>query len=165
MSYATVLKADGLGIIASNTVLDTGGSPHVVSNDALDAGAAAHTVFGVTVSLSPLNVVKFNLYDNRIFDIMDEMKTEKRLTDEVFVQINMAKEFVLWDPVDQINSVSWAVESGDVTLSDDSIKGTDKCLVKVSGGTKLYSWHAIRATITCASGQVYTPLVEIQLIR
>jgi hypothetical protein len=165
VSYTTILKTDGLSVIASNTVLDAGGSPHVVSNDILDTGAANYTVFGGTVSLSPLNVVKFNLFDNRIFDIMDVMRTEKRLTDEVFVQINMTKEFALWDPVDQISTVAWAVESGDVTLSNDSIKGTDKCLVKVSGGTKLYSWHAIRATITCASGQVYTPLVEIQLIR
>lgn len=91
-------------------------------------------------------------------------QTTKRLNDQVYVQINCDQEFALWDPVDQIASVSWAVESGTVTVDDDSYTLTS-CKARVSGGTKLYSWHAVRATITCVSGQVYTPLVEIQLVR
>lgn len=91
-------------------------------------------------------------------------KTSKRVADEVYVQINCAKEFALWDPVDQISSVAWAVEKGDVTVSAPS-NTIDSAKTLVSGGTKLYSWHAVRATITCVSGQVYTPLIEIQLVR
>lgn len=91
-------------------------------------------------------------------------QTTKRLADEVYVQINCAQEFAIWDPVDQIASVAWAVEAGDVTVSDPS-NTISSCKTKVSGGTKLYSRHAVRATITCVSGQIYTPLIEIQLVR
>ena len=94
----------------------------------------------------------------------DTFKEEKRLTDQVFVQLDFADEFALWDPNDQIASVAWAVEDGDVTLDNPSNTLTS-CKTRVSGGTKLYSWHSIRATVTCASGQVYTPLIELQLVR
>lgn len=95
---------------------------------------------------------------------MSTFQTEKRLADQVYVQINCAQEFALWDPTDQISTVSWAVERGDVIVNNES-HTIDSCKIRVSGGTKLYSWHAIRATITCASGQVYTPLIEIQLVE
>lgn len=91
-------------------------------------------------------------------------QTTKRLSDQVYVQINCEQEFSLWDPNDQIASVAWAVEDGDVTVDDESNTITS-CKARVSGGTKLYSWHSVRATITCASGQVYSPLIEIQLVR
>jgi len=91
-------------------------------------------------------------------------KAEKRLTDQVYVQIDCINEFALWDPNDQIASVIWTVEDGDVTV-DDASNTITSCKTRVSGGTKLYSWHSVRATITCASGQVYTPLIEIQLVR
>ena len=94
----------------------------------------------------------------------DTFQGEKRLTDQVFVQIDCSQEFALWDPQDQIASVVWSVESGDVTIDQESNTLTS-CKARISGGTKLYSWHAVRAAITCASGQVYTPLIEIQLVR
>ena len=94
----------------------------------------------------------------------DTFKGEKRLTDQVYVQIDCTEEFSLWDPNDQITSVVWSVEDGDVTVDDPS-NTINSCKTRVSGGTKLYSWHSVRATITCVSGQVYTPLIEIQLVR
>lgn len=94
----------------------------------------------------------------------DTFKTTKRAADQVFVQINCAAEFALWDPNDQIASVVWAVETGTVTVDNES-NTINSCKARVSGGTKLYSWHAVRATITCVSGQVYTPLIEIQIVR
>lgn len=90
---------------------------------------------------------------------------EKRIADVVDFYIDCADEFALTDPADQISTAVWAVESGDVVIDSDRIEGTDKAIARVSGGTKLYSWHRIRATITCASGQVYTPLIRIQLVR
>lgn len=92
------------------------------------------------------------------------MQTTKRLADQVDVKISCAKEFALFSPVEQISTVSWAVEKGDVGISDER-NTAESAYVRVSGGTRLYSWHAIRATITTVGGQVYTPLIEIQLVR
>lgn len=89
----------------------------------------------------------------------------KRISETIDFYIDCSEEFALTDPIDQINSASWAVESGDVTIDSSRIEDTDKAVVRVSGGTKLYSWHRIRATITCDSGQVYTPMIRIQLTR
>jgi len=90
---------------------------------------------------------------------------EKRLADVIDFYIDCADEFALTDPPDQINTAVWAVESGDLAIDSTYIEGTDKAIARVSGGAKLYTWHSIRATITCVSGQVYTPLIEIQLVR
>ena len=89
----------------------------------------------------------------------------KRPADVVDFYINCADEFALTDPADQISTAVWAVEDGDITIDSSRIEGTDKAIARVSGGTKLYSWHSLRVTITCVSGQVYTPLIELQLVR
>lgn len=89
----------------------------------------------------------------------------KRLADVIDFYIDCSDEFALTDPADQISSATWAVERGDVTIDSDRIEGTDQAIARISGGSKLYSWHAIRATITCVSGQVYTPLIEIQIVE
>lgn len=89
----------------------------------------------------------------------------KRPADVIDFYIDCADEFALTDPADQINTATWAVEKGDVVIDSYRTEGTDKAIARVSGGTKLYSWHAIRATITCVSGQVYTPLIRIQLTK
>lgn len=95
----------------------------------------------------------------------EEFTGYKRPSDIIDFYIDCADEFALTDPADQIDTATWAVESGDVTIDSSRIEGTDKAIARVSGGTKLYSWHRIRATITCVSGQVYTPLIKIQLVR
>ena len=69
MSFAVVKKTDGLSVIVNNTVLDTGATPYAVSNDALDTGAGTHTLFGATVPVTPVTILNFKLYDNRIFTI------------------------------------------------------------------------------------------------
>lgn len=69
MSYTAVKRANGTSQIASNTILSAGGTPYVVSNDALDASAVPHTVFGSTVALTPVTILQFDLYDNRIFTL------------------------------------------------------------------------------------------------
>lgn len=89
----------------------------------------------------------------------------KRAADVIDFYIDCSDEFALTDPPDQIDTVGWAVESGDVVIDSSRVEGTDQAIARVSGGTKLYSWHRIRATITCVSGQVYTPLIRIQLVR
>lgn len=94
-----------------------------------------------------------------------ELKGTKRLDESIDIYIDCADTFALTDPADQIDNVVWAVEDGDISTSLPRVVGTDLAIVRISGGTKLYSWHAVRATITCVSGQVYTPLVEIQLVR
>jgi hypothetical protein len=87
----------------------------------------------------------------------------KRPADVVDFYIDCTDEFALTDPADQIDTVSWAVEMGDVVIDSSRVEGTTQAIARVSGGTKLWSWHSIRATITCVSGQVYTPLIKIQL--
>lgn len=89
----------------------------------------------------------------------------KRPADLVDFYIDCSEEFALDTPTDQISSVSWAVEKGDVAIDSSREEGTDMAIARVSGGTKLYSWHSIRATITCASGQIYTPLIRIQMVK
>jgi hypothetical protein len=69
MSFTVVKKANGLSVIVNNTVLDASGDPHVVSNNVLDADAVDHTLFGATVELTPLTIIQFDLYDNRIFEL------------------------------------------------------------------------------------------------
>lgn len=96
---------------------------------------------------------------------MSTFQSEKRVADVIDYYIDCADEFALTDPPDQINTVTWVVESGDIVVDDDRIEGTDQAIVRISAGTKLYTWHSIRATITCVSGQIYTPLIEIQLVQ
>lgn len=69
MSFAVVKKTDGLSVIVSNTVIDTGVGSHAVSDDVLDTGLGTHTVFGATVPLTPIKIVEFDLFDNRIFSL------------------------------------------------------------------------------------------------
>lgn len=69
MSYATVKKVGGLSVVVSNSVLDTTTTPHVVSNDVLDVATSTHTVFGTTVGLTPVTILQFDLYDNRVFTL------------------------------------------------------------------------------------------------
>ena len=95
----------------------------------------------------------------------ENFEGKKRLNESIDIYIDCSDTFALTDPADQIDNVVWAVEDGDISTSLPRVEGTDLAIVRVSGGTKLYSWHSVRATITCVSGQVYTPLVEIQLIR
>jgi len=87
----------------------------------------------------------------------------KRVADVIDFYIDCTDEFDLTDPADQIDTVSWAVEFGDVVIDSSRIEGTNQAIARVSGGSRLYSWHGIRATITCVSQQVYTPLIEIQI--
>lgn len=87
----------------------------------------------------------------------------KRPADVIDFYIDCTDEFILTDPADQINTATWAVETGDIKIDSYRIEGTDQAIARVSGGTGVWSWHSIRATITCVSGQVYTPLIEIQL--
>lgn len=94
-----------------------------------------------------------------------ELKGTKRAAESIDIYIDCSDTFALTDPADQISSVVWAVEDGDISLSLPRVVGTDLAITRVSGGTKLYSWHSVRATITCVSGQVYTPLIELQLVR
>jgi len=89
----------------------------------------------------------------------------KRVGDIVDFYIDCSDEFALTDPPDQINTAVWAVESGTVVIDSSRIEGTDQAIARVSGGDKLFTWHSIRATITCTSGQVYTPLIRIQITR
>lgn len=97
--------------------------------------------------------------------------TSKRLADVVDIYINCADEFALTDPPDQISSVSAVTEHGTVTVDstryDDASETAPNALaiVRVSGGTQLYSWSSVRMTINCASGQRYTPLIRIQLTK
>lgn len=69
MSFTTVKKVGGLSVIVNNTIKDVGASLHVVSDDALDTGAGAHTLFGATVAVTPLAILNFKLFDNRIFKL------------------------------------------------------------------------------------------------
>ena len=69
MSYTAVKKADGLSVIVSNTLKDAGGGAQVVSNDALDTGAGTYTIFTTTVAVTPLVILNFKLFDNRIFQL------------------------------------------------------------------------------------------------
>lgn len=69
MSYTAVKKVGGLSVIVSNTVLDAGASSHAVDDDVLDTGAGANTVFGATVAITPLTILNFKLFDNRIFKL------------------------------------------------------------------------------------------------
>jgi hypothetical protein len=92
-------------------------------------------------------------------------KTTKRLADDVDMLIDCTTEFALSDPADTISTATWAVDYGSVTLSNQRVVAPNKAIVRVAGGGKMYSWHGIRATITCVSGQVYTPLIRIQIIR
>lgn len=92
-------------------------------------------------------------------------ETDKRIADVVDIYILCEEQFTKTDPADAINTATWAVESGDIVIDSYRTEDTDKAIARISGGTKLYSWHSIRATITCVSGQVYTPLVRIQLVK
>lgn len=69
MSWTDVERANGLGMIASNSILDATGTPHAVSDDVLDAAASPHTVFGATVEVNPIKIISFRLSDatNRMF--------------------------------------------------------------------------------------------------
>jgi len=69
MSFAIVKKVGGLSVIVNNTVKDASGNPHVVDDDVLDAAAGTHTIFGVTVEITPLTILNFKLFDNRIFKL------------------------------------------------------------------------------------------------
>lgn len=69
MSYTAVKKVGGLSVIVSNTVLDTGAGSHAVSDDALNTAAGTFTIFGVTVPLTPVKILNFKLFDNRIFKL------------------------------------------------------------------------------------------------
>lgn len=69
MSFTVVKKVGGLSVIVNNTVLDADGDPHIVSDDALDTSAGEHALFGATVELTPLTIIQFDLYDNRIFEL------------------------------------------------------------------------------------------------
>lgn len=69
MSFTTVKKVDGLSVIVNNTVWDTVGNPHVVEDDVLDTLGNPHTIFGATVELTPLTILNFKLFDNRIFKL------------------------------------------------------------------------------------------------
>jgi len=95
----------------------------------------------------------------------DIFESEKRLADVVDFYIDCGIEFALTDPADQINTATWAVERGNVVVDSYRVEGTDQAIARISGGTTLYSWHSVRATITCVSGQVYTPLIRIQLVK
>jgi hypothetical protein len=89
----------------------------------------------------------------------------KRPGETLDFYIDCSTEFAKDSPVDQLSSVSFAVESGDVSVVSYRMDGTDMAIVRVSGGTKMYSWHGVRGTLTCASGQVYQPLIRIRLTR
>jgi hypothetical protein len=88
----------------------------------------------------------------------EEFTGYKRPSDIVDFYIDCSDEFALTDPADQIDTATWAVESGDVVIDSYRVEGTDQAIARVSGGTKLW-------TSTCVSGQVYTPLIRIQLVR
>ena len=92
-------------------------------------------------------------------------KTEKGPTEKLDLQLSFATEFAKDDPADVISGVVWAVTGGSVTLTNERIVGTDIAIARVEGGTKLYSWHSVKATVTCVSGQVYVRTIEIQLVR
>lgn len=69
MSFTIVKKVGGLSVIVNNTVKDASGNPHIVDNDALDVAAGLHIIFGATVEITPLTILNFKLFDNRIFKL------------------------------------------------------------------------------------------------
>ena len=89
----------------------------------------------------------------------------KGLDEELDFRLIFTSEFAKTDPADQIASVVWSVTRGTVTLSNERLEGTDKALVRVSGGDKLYSWHAVKGVVTCVSGQVYSRTIEVQIVQ
>lgn len=159
MSYATVKLTDGSEVYVSNSVKGADFLTYDVSNDVIEVDTDLQTLFAANIPSGSNDIQEFNLKDGGIFSAV------KRPGDVVDFQIRCEDIFNLWRPADQIESVTWAVEYGSVTLSNERISGTTKALVRVTGGGRLYSWHNIRATINCVSGQIYTPIIELQLVR
>jgi hypothetical protein len=89
----------------------------------------------------------------------------KGVTEKLDVRIVCTPEFAKSDPVDQIDNVAWSVDYGDVTIANPRVVGTDTAVARVEGGSKAYTWHGVRATITTVSGQVLAPLIHIRLVR
>jgi len=69
MSFTVVKKLDGLSVIVTNTVKDANGNSYAVSVNALDTGVGLHALFGATVEITPLTILSFKLFDNRIFKL------------------------------------------------------------------------------------------------
>ena len=69
MSFATVKRQNGTGVVVSNTVKSSVGVDIVVSDDVLDTGATAYSIFGVSVLVAPVYTVEFDLFDNRVFEL------------------------------------------------------------------------------------------------
>lgn len=69
MSFATVKKLDSTSVIVTNTVKDAGGGSHVVDLNALDTVATPYLIFAATVALTPVIILEFDLFDNRIFTL------------------------------------------------------------------------------------------------
>lgn len=95
----------------------------------------------------------------------DKFKTEKGPEEKLDLLLNFTTEFAKDDPADVVSSVVWSVIRGTVTLANERVVGTDQVFARVEGGAKLYSWHAVKAVVTCVSGQVYARMIEIQIIR
>lgn len=91
---------------------------------------------------------------------------EIRVDETIDFDIDCSTVFNLSDPADQINTLSWAVEDGSVTLGTAEIQNGTKAVVPVSAPSlKLYSYHFIRATITTVSGQIYKPGIRIRIVK
>ena len=70
MSFTVVKKADGLSVIVNNTLLDAGAGNQVVSDDVLEAdGITTDTVFGATAPVTPIKILNFKVFDNRIHKV------------------------------------------------------------------------------------------------
>jgi hypothetical protein len=78
--------------------------------------------------------------------------------------MDCTKELEKTDPYDTIVSVSGTLESGTLTVGAGTfVDGIAK--LRISGTGKLYSRHHVKMVITCTSGQIYSPLLEIQIVR
>lgn len=95
----------------------------------------------------------------------DKFKTEKGPLEKLDLLLDFSTEFAKDDPSDVISSVVWSVTRGTVTLANERVVAPDQAIARVEGGVKLYSWHAVKAVVTCVSGQVYVRTIEVQIIR
>jgi len=92
-------------------------------------------------------------------------ETTKAPNEIIDYSISYAAIFAEDTPIDQISTSAWEVTKGDVVLDSDRIDDTDKAVGRVSGGTKWNSYHEVKNTIVCISGQKYTRTIRIQIKR
>jgi len=66
MNYTVIKKGTGLSIVTSASVKNGAGTPFTVNDNVLNGAATPFLLFTATVSVVPVVIVKFRLFDNRV---------------------------------------------------------------------------------------------------